>query len=368
MPAPSYTTCVSPSAYQDPNFPSGGFFTSLGMVIAQGGFDLLLRICDYILHGKLVCLGGDRCAIGRVASFETVDDKSGFEKIDNDFSINLALCPDPLSGLQAGAAHRIDNYNSAVTSKQGWLIEERPGTPKPREGSGNQEPSPRYAATFVKIHTILTLDNPIPQNIANESDSTTWHLPVFHAEIEGDRAAYVCAAASALWGPIHNTVCRIPLIGGFLCTLITIALAPFLAAALAILAAAWVAGSNDNRDFDGGGDLKADDLVLIHGRWVYDAGHGGWNELHPVKHIQKIPDESVCRWADFDDLYRRWCGEVDKVPHTPATTVGGPPAGSSPQQQATWDTQTRSENRWFFHPLVDGCEPESDPNQPPVIK
>ena len=52
MPAPSYTTCVDRKAYKDPNFPSGGFFVSLGMVIAQGGFDLLLSVCDYILQGK----------------------------------------------------------------------------------------------------------------------------------------------------------------------------------------------------------------------------------------------------------------------------------------------------------------------------
>ena len=149
MPAPSYTTCVDRKAYKDPNFPSGNFFVSLGQVIAQGGFDLLLSICDYILHGKLVCLGGDRCAIGRVASFETVDDKSGFDKLDNDFSINLALCPNPLSGLQAGAGHRVDNYNSAVGDKQGWLIDEQSDMPAPREGGPDQKPSPKYAGTFV---------------------------------------------------------------------------------------------------------------------------------------------------------------------------------------------------------------------------
>src|SRR5215207_8198253 len=119
MAAPEYTTCVDRKDYKDPGFPGGGFFSSLGSVIAQGGLDLLLKICDYLLHGKLVCLGGNRCVIGRVASFETVDDKSGFEKLDNDFSINLALCPSPLSGLQAGAAHRIDNHNAAVAGKQG---------------------------------------------------------------------------------------------------------------------------------------------------------------------------------------------------------------------------------------------------------
>jgi hypothetical protein len=367
MAAPEYTTCVDRKDYKDPGFPSGNVFTTIGGVIAQGGFDLLLKICDYLLHGKLVCLGGDQCAIGRVASFETVDDKSGFDKIDNDFSINLALCPDPLSGLQVGEAQRIDNYNMAVANKQGWLIEEKKDMPDPREGSPDQKPSPKYAGTFVKIHTILSLSNPIPEKIANESDSDTWHLPVFHTEIEGDRAEYVCAVANAIWGPIHRTVCRIPWIGGFLCTIITILAAPFLAAALALLAAAWVAGSNDNRDFDGGGDLKADDLVLIRGRWVYDASHQGWNELHAVKHIQKIPDESACSWSDFDDLYKRWCDQAGKIPHAPATASAAPKDSSS-AQKATWDAQTKPENRWCFHPLIDGCKANDDQPTTPIIK
>lgn len=357
MPAPQYTTCVKPEDYKDPGFPGGSLLSTLGGVIAQGGLDILLRVCDYLLHGKLVCLGGDRCAIGRVASFETVDDKSGFEKLDNDFSINLALCPDPLSGLQAGAANRIANYNSAVANKQGELIKEQPGMPIPREAPGDDQPSTRYAGTFVKIHTILSLDNPIPEDIANESDSTTWHLPILHTEIEGNRTVVVCAAANAFWRPIHDTVCSIPLFGPLLCFLASLVLAPALAA---VVAAAWALGSNDNRDFDDGGDLKADDLVLIRGRWVYDAGHHGWNELHPIKHIQKIPDADACRWATFDDLRKRWCDEVNRIPAAPSDATE-PPDDVTPVQKETWDIQRRPENRWYFHPLVDGCEPRVEP-------
>src|SRR5262249_44508759 len=162
--------------------------------------------CDYMLHGKLICLGGDRCAIGRVAGFETVDDKSGFDKIDNDFSINLALCPDPLGSLQAGKAHYLDNYNMAKASKQGVLITEQAGMPVPRTPFASDPasdkptavPSARFSGTWVKIHTFLSLSNPIPQDIANPSDSTTWYLPILHAEIEGNRAALVCATANAI--------------------------------------------------------------------------------------------------------------------------------------------------------------------------
>jgi hypothetical protein len=372
MAAPEYTTCVDRAAYQDPGLPPSdpGFFGGIAGLIANGGLDLLLRTCDYMLHGKLVCLGGDQCAIGRVASFETVADKSGLDTIDNDFSINLALCPNPLSGLKVGEAARLDNHKNAVANKQGSLIAEQPGMPLPREteSNANKRLSDRFTGTFVKIHTILMLGNPIPEKIANESNSDTWHLPALHCEIEGNRAGYVCAAANALLGPIHNTVCKVPFFGGFICFVLTVLASPFLAAIAAILASAWVAGSGDNRDFDGGGDLKADDLVVIRGRWVYDAGHTGWNELHPVKHIQKIPDDAACQWATFDDLRVRWCGEIAKIPPTPPVppAPGTKPQGLTPDQDKTWDEQTKPENRWFFHPLVDGCEPDRDDPRPPI--
>ena len=96
-------------------------------------------------------------------------DKSGFEKLDIDFSINMALYPAPLSSLQADEAHRIDNYNAAVVNKQGELIKEQNDMPHPRERTTGQKPSPKYSGAFVKIHTILSLSNPIPEDIANES-------------------------------------------------------------------------------------------------------------------------------------------------------------------------------------------------------
>ena len=173
MAAPEFTTCVDRTAYEDPGLPPSdpGFFGGIWGLITNGGLDLLLRTCDYMLHGKLVCLGGDQCAIGRVASFETVADKSGLDTIDNDFSINLALCPSPLSGLQTGEAKRKDNHASAVLDKQGSLIAEQTGMPIPRETepNPNKKLSERFTGTFVKIHTILMLANPIPEKIANES-------------------------------------------------------------------------------------------------------------------------------------------------------------------------------------------------------
>lgn len=30
------------------------------------------------------------------------------------------------------------------------------------------------------------------------------------------------------------------------------------------------------------------DLLAVRGTWVYDSAHEGWNEIHPIKHCQRI--------------------------------------------------------------------------------
>lgn len=72
---PEYTTCVLPADYVAPPIPAEGSAGATAEAIFTT-LNLLEDTCDYMLHGKLVCLGGDRCAIGHVAGFETVEDKS----------------------------------------------------------------------------------------------------------------------------------------------------------------------------------------------------------------------------------------------------------------------------------------------------
>ena len=104
MDAPQYTTCVAPADYRELSLTPeiiaavvalviGGFSPAALIFSLFVVFEALHKICEYLLHGKLVCLGGDECAIGHLAGFETVDDKSGFDKIDNDFSLNVVLSP-----------------------------------------------------------------------------------------------------------------------------------------------------------------------------------------------------------------------------------------------------------------------------------
>ncbi|MGZ4869068.1 MAG: hypothetical protein ACXV2F_01730, partial [Halobacteriota archaeon] len=97
------------------------------------------------------------------------------------------------------------------------------------------------------------------------------------------------------------------------------------------------------------GGLGADILIVM-GRWVYDAGHNneglGWNELHPVKFCERIGkwdgDWPIDWPADLKDLEKQW--EV---------AIGE--ASSS----LTIEQQKKPENQWQVHPLIDGCDPQS---------
>jgi hypothetical protein len=136
-----------------------------------------------------------------------------------------------------------------------------------------------------------------------------------------------------------------------------------------LIALAWAAGSDDNKSFDDAGDLQPGDLVLVRGRWVFDAAHQGWNELHPVTFVQKLPDtldaiDSPYDSGDLPDLLKTWCEHVAVIP-TRSPSGAGPPAGMSAPQQATWNAQTQPEHRWYFHPLIDGCQPTQNPPEIP---
>ena len=89
------------------------------------------------------------------------------------------------------------------------------------------------------------------------------------------------------------------------------------------------------------------------GRWVYDAAHEGWNELHPVYAIQKI--DPVADSGDFDGWRTRWCDALSSIP--PFDGLAVRPSGMSPQQSVTYDNQVAPEKQWFFHPVIDGCTP-----------
>ena len=370
MPAPQYTSCVKPQDFDPAGFDPKYFGWEIGFALwsfvmfgipglfgtAVAAMAALHKVCQFLLHGKLVCLNRSGCAIGRVVSFETVDDKSGFDKIDNDFSFNIVLAPHGLEFFANGAfpnddfqAEFVRRYDQATKAGQGWLITEQPGMPMPVEPKNGR----RFYPTFTEYPDRNNLDYARAPTGTNTTTSgpRPYRVPVLHCEIEGERAYKVCDALDL---PMHvlgtSKLCRwkplgIP-IGRFLCAVASLAFAPIVAIAVLI---AWVAGSDDNRDFAGAGRLYPGEEIIVKGRWVYDSAHEGWNEIHPVTCVQRTSELGPSR--NLDELHAIWCRGIDRSP----PNIGVVKTGLTSEQQEVYEAQCLPENRWHLHPAVDGC-------------
>jgi len=303
------------------------FLGPVGAIIATiGAWWALQQVCAYLRGGKLICLERFACVIGRVVELEPVGHhKSGFDQIDNDYAANLLVAPHP------------------------------PAATRPTiENDGLQ-------GTFIRETTITA-------GLGFEGYTTKkagLEIPIIHCEFEGNRVCTFCdaaAAAIALLGTAAalSWLCAIPVIGWIACA---IGWPIVLIVAGALLLDGWF-GAHDGDPSDaavnpGDGELSAmddagagGDYVVIRGDWVYDAGHGGWNEFHPVTSVQKIhgapywtEGSATAQVAAFQSIYREWCHH---------TALAARPDIEEEQKEPR--------NRWQFHPDLDGCEEPEDAN------
>jgi hypothetical protein len=352
-----------------------------------------------------------------VAGFETVAQKSFPDTIDNDFTINLLLAPWDLKFF-AGVEKNV-GYSAVVNdpspNSQGSLIAEQHDMPVPREAdadswgkdsAGNpMKHSISYGGHFETFpdQAHVTYNPPLPLPFV-PSNTKPYDVPVLHCEIEGERAHQVCDMLDALSYPLPGmkSFCKKNWFTKLLCKVVQWFMTPAIVPALTT---AWFKGSSDNRDYMGGGSLQRGDFVAISGRWCYDAGHVGYNEIHPVRYIQLLPEGSA-KPGDFDE----WCQRINEVPPggagagagtggAGAGAPGGGPGGGGPgggghggghggggghgpgggttaltdDQQRVADEQRKPWSRWVLHPLVDGCarkEEEPQPDEPtyPIIR
>lgn len=248
----------------------GLFWAMIGIGALYGAVEAL---CDALLS-KQACLGGDRCAIGRVMSASR---KSAFY-IDNDKTFNLLLCP-----------HADGTSEQAVLNDglQGTLIQQQPST----------------------SHLGFT----------GYPDKTPHDTPVLHCEIEGAGYHNHCIA-------FRIGAVAIGLAFGVCMAFPPACLIAFGIALLIVLLAYLLASLfTDDPDYEdaavnpeSGNIESADpdtglggDCVVTTGRWIYDIAHGGWNEIHPVLKLQKVPPDQCPEDGDvraFADVLRRWCG------------------------------------------------------------
>jgi hypothetical protein len=376
-----FTHCVPKSQYANP--PSFGVDTGLGL--------LGKKLCDYVNGDKLICLegGGQVCAVGTIVHIEPVGyEKSGYELIDNDFSINLLLFP-----------HRLEEFSGSLDVLTNWATIRDDGMQgrlldqKQTESVTPREPGPNpnrcYARTFLfgepggprayepKEDKTEKLLEEVKQDAAGIKRVP---IPVLHCEFEGSGVFAVCAAIRpfldlATGGPrsgaCRSTLGRIPLLGDLVCTvvetLIALSLAPFIAsAALAALAAAT---ATDELAITGplARQVELNDAVLVTGRWVWDGGHSGYNELHATYTLQNVvlPDPVGLPSDEVNTLVTTWCTLASGAP--PTGKAGQPlTSGLTAEQQEIADNQAKPEHGWVFHPTIDGCEPGGE--EPPPFE
>jgi len=310
---------------------SGAAVPGLGVVAGILLIAAIFELCAFLSGGKMVCLGDDSCTIGRIMQIIPVgQDKSGFEKIDDDFTMNTL--PSPHSPVELLAEMTMTDPN------QGPFLEAQAAT------TGIGLP---FAGVSVQF-----------EDIPHDTE-------VFHVEVKGCRVHDVCIVWKILsfGAPIVGAICSIPLIGWLICAIAALIWLLITAIATAIAWAATHSGDiNDVYDPASGELTAADpktgaggDVILTRGDWVYDAGHSGWNEIQPVRFVQKLTgvvDAKYQSMAKADatlvaqfkkEVLDVWCFHVGEA-SSPLTIAG--------QQDPI--------NTWHIHPSIDGCEKPPD--------
>jgi hypothetical protein len=406
---PQYTSCVESENYVPLStaiiatlsalIVVGGvaaFFTAgIGAIIAIASLVQLLRyVLDFMLNGKLICLhrsskdcncgvgGNTICAIGEVADTEEVgEDKNPIEDIDNDFAMNVLLAPFDLRKL--ALLRDPDRAHAAMTDPslpQGDLLARQPGVPL-------EDGKPVFSGYFRTMVYQQTDDKYFAwtelvgrdygwtgifgpdqqQSYGDYLVKNAWlnplkaSIPALHCEFEGSRIRDMLDALEAF--SLGGSWCKKNFFYRFVCAILQTIFAPF---ALIALAVAW-ATAKDGKASDalsGGGTISAREWVVLRGRWAYDSGHTGWNEVHATRTVQKIDKADVpVDPAHFRDYWRRWCERLSEVPQV--QDPGLRPL--TPAQQVVADNQAKPEHQWVLHPEVDGCAPADSEEDPPVL-
>jgi hypothetical protein len=311
-----------------------------GVAIAAFAIGFWEGAADHWLYSRLICIKHDACALGRAAG---PSEYGGYFNFDDDEVFDLRLTP-----------HAPGDHLLPATTRNSTFQDQFQG------------------------QALLT--NPFP------SEGVPWanreHL---HLEAEGDYWQTVKDIAKVT-GPLTGIAA-----GAAIAAAVACAVAPIfcvLAIILAILAVLLFAAPpllaplfSDEGELDETnvgdtpiGTIKAGDPFVAIGDLVYDSGHcDGWNELHPLKFLMRVPEADTPVW-------------------NAAATVTTPNPGSWPldqlqqgldhpafaaavaQKRDDWCRAIRAraglpasvgfplEERWTVHPTVDGCTPQGQPD------
>ncbi len=309
---------------------NGAAIPGLGVVAGVVFIVAIFELCAFLSGGKLICLGDNSCAIGRIMELIPVgEDKSGFEKMDDDFTFNILLSPH--------APSETKNEQVTVDPYQGKFITKQ---------SQSSDLGLGYRGVSVTVEDIYR--------------DTGVKTECLHIEVKGCRVHDVCAVLKVMsfGAPVVAAICSIPLIGWLACL---IAAAIWLGITAAAVAIAWSATHNGdiNDVYDpAAGQLKAadpktgegGDVVLCRGDWVYDAGHDGWNEIQPVRSVQKLTDNIPEKFRGMSKADTALVEEFKTTVLDPWCFYAGQVDDPDVKKG-----QSMPENDWHIHPDVDGC-------------
>jgi hypothetical protein len=328
--ARQYTKCISPANHLGKNVAQviiAAAVAALAVLLAGAALvpgvaivvlTAIIAYCRWWLYDRLVCLDGERCAVGWVSKVEPPSKKSGLDRFDTDYSFNLVLAPNVEGALQAAAEN--DGFQGDLIRNQlpGWDFTK--GFTGMQEGQYSNRPS-----------------------------------AALHAEFEGGGVydLMIACLAALPFAVAAAAVCAIPVVGWIACGVLeTITGLIFLIGIIVGLT-----DTGDPNDVNPGlGEIRLGDhtgrgadILVVRGTWVFDSAHDGWNELHPILHCQRTNDTWGGSWhtTSFAQpntmaAVQRWCEKVTEV-----------------DQPETVRSQQQSANQWEVHPVIDGCSSPS---------
>jgi len=393
-----YTKCVEVKSKVYPGNPKVVVvLAAIATLLAGGGvtpytaIPLLLVIigyCRWWLYDRLICLGGDRCAIGLLGAVEPPENKSNFDKFDTDYSINLVLAPHQYQELPPD-----------------YLTTPHPVPP-------GEDPKEWADKTYKEAMHHQIADDGMQGVLIKETDTTALERTIFntkrydfegyfttlrgssvlytfqaylHCEFEGGGIIDLLHAAEAALAvaTAAAVVCAIPVIGWVAC--VVLSAVALLISLVGIFTALNNKGKPSVYDPATGQTSSAlhpgQDILFVKGTWVFDTAHEGWNEIHPIKECQLVAKaryerNDVVDWdraiAPYLVALGRWeWDSTDPADLKPIKRDGAPkPADWTGWVQSWCDlvattstpltvsNQGRPEHQWQVHPAIDGCRPE----------
>ena len=372
---PSWTNCSSPGGWYNVPAWAVALIGGVGLValIAAGvagawapGVAAFLAtaclagitFCSWWLNVRLICLGGDRSAIGAIYHLEPPDptlDAFALGEYDTDFSFNMLLWPfvpqDELPNSFVSTQWNPSAQSNLITA---WptLPPLVPNVPWSTVSSQVELILAQQSMSSVNLsftgQDVESVDEPSPQPAAGSGQ----HF-LLHCEIEGPGIHDLRTFLWVLFGVFiaAAALSAIPVIGSLLSWILSIlAFLAFLIGGAAIThqdasppaGGGW--GGKFNPYDSAGNPNGPVDLGYAYGRWVYDSLHSGWNELHPLHYLIKIGQTTQGALAngnwppDLGDTQQRYDTQFQII-NSP-TTPG---------------IQAQPQNGWKVHPLLDGC-------------